>query len=335
MRTYKIDIQFYGEKSYCLEVHNKLNFIIGDSATGKTTIIKNEQDNPIKKVLLNDEDITDRYATLRSNEIATIKAVLMSDAKLVILDELDATVQLLKTFNMSKVIKDKILLVISRDIKLISSIAVNGVTTGVQNFYSMVPDGKGHILTRYFKFDKPLSYSKVYTEDSKSGKLFMENICDANSVIPLDGKESIKLIDDCDDAILLIDLCGLCQMLYNVWFLYKQKGIYVVDTYSFEWLVLNTNKFLNCCDICLEEYPEVKKNLERYITELLVDVSLKEYGKQYNKGSEEYFNWLFADGTKELLDGTEYSYLLTAYKVIKEESKADRAKRLASLLLEE
>lgn len=335
MTIYNVVFKFQDGMTYNLNLHNKLNFIIGDSATGKTTLFNIKKENPITEVTLNGDDIFDNFITYRDELVAGVKAVLSSDAKLIIFDELDKIIDILKSYNISKVIKNKIVIIISRDIKLLSSISVRGITTGTQNFYTIKPINKDHISIPYFKFDKPKSYSRVFTEDSKSGKIFMDMICSNDNVMSLHGKESISLDLSNKDSLLLVDLCGLCQMLYNVWFLYKQQGIGVVDCYSFEWVILNTNKFKNLVDLNLDEYPEKKKNLERYITELLQKYSLDEYNKNYAKGDEEYFNWLFDCGTVDLLKETKYDYLVTAYKEPKEESKADRAKRLANLLLEE
>lgn len=335
MKCYNIKIKFHDKIQYELNFHNRINFIIGDSATGKTTLVNPILDNPIKSVTLNDVDISEEYVFDAGTVPATVAALLKSNIKVVILDETQIVVNILKSEKISKYIKNKVLVIISRDMSLIADIAINGITTGTQNYYKLVLDETNvNVSKLYFEFDEPVSYSKALTEDEKSGYLFMKQICSDN-VKPLYGKDNLSLVFKEDADLFMIDLCGLNQLVYLLTVIIKELNVGIVNAHSFEWVILNTNKFKNLVDLSLDEYSEKKKNLERYITELLQKSSLYEYDKNYSKGDEEYFNWLFDCGSVELLKGTKYEYLVTAYKEIKEENKAERAKRLANLLLEE
>lgn len=335
MKQYNINIKFYDKIQYKLKFNNRINFIIGNSATGKTTLVTPIIDNPIESVTLNDIDISEEYAFDAGTVHATVMALLKSNVKVVVLDETQVVINILKREKINKYIRDKILIIISRDMTLIADIAINGITTGVQNFYKLVLDENNiNVSKPYFEFDIPTSYSKALTEDERSGYLFMKHICSDN-VRPLSGKDNLSLVFEEDADLLLIDLCGLNQLVFLLTVIVKELNINIVNAHSFEWVVLNTNKFKDLANLSLDEYPEKKKNLERYITELLEQCSEKEYNKKYSKGDEEYFNWLFDCGSIELLKGTKYEYLVTAYKEIKEENKAERAKRLANLLLEE
>lgn len=333
MKRYHINIKFRDAIEYDLEFNNKINFIIGNSATGKSTLVEPMIDNPIESITLNGEDIIDSYAFDRGVVPITVSTLLKSEAKVVVFDESAVVDNVLKREKLNKYLNNKIIIVMSRDFDLISGIAINGVTTGTNNYYKLVVNKNNvNVVEPYFKFKKPEAYHSIVTEDSKSGFLFAKKICKNTKSIA--GKENLKEVLTNGADLIMVDLCGLNQMVYILNTILKSEDISVVDCYSFEWVILKTNKFADKCDTSLDMYPEIKKNLERYITEVLQEASIKEYDKPYSKGDEEYFDWLFNYGPTELLKGTEYEYLITAYKEI-EESKVDRARRLASLLLEE
>lgn len=331
MTDYSVILKYSNNSEYHMNFNNKLNFIIGDSATGKTSIILHEDDIVLTEATLNGTDVMDDYIAVSTNIFAEIKTALESSAKLVIIDETDELLRVLKSVDINKLVKHKLIIIISRDIEAIGASEVNRVSTGTNNFYGLKANGLNHITVPYFNFNRISKVERVFTEDSASGKYFMERLCDKEIITPLFGKEQLDKYKYKNTDLVLVDLCGLKQMVYQLWFMYVQVGVSVINCHSLEWLILNTNKFDGRCNLTLDDYPEKAKSLERYLTSLLNEESKRLYNRTYSKGDEEYFDWLFANGKEALLKGTQYDYLLNCFNDSSNRalSIAERAKLLS------
>lgn len=172
MERYHINIKFRDAIEYDLEFNNRINFIIGNSATGKSTLVEPMIDNPIESVTLNGENITDSYAFDRGVVPITVIALLKSEAKVVVFDESTIIESILKREKISEYLNNKIVVIMSRDFNLISGIAVNGVTLGLNNFYELTVDKNNiNVVELYFKLSRPeveLLKGAVYKEIEES-----------------------------------------------------------------------------------------------------------------------------------------------------------------------
>ncbi len=67
MTDYSVILKYSNNSEYHMNFNNKLNFIIGDSATGKTSIILHEDDIVLTEAILNGTDVMDDYIAVSTN----------------------------------------------------------------------------------------------------------------------------------------------------------------------------------------------------------------------------------------------------------------------------
>lgn len=255
--------------NYDLEFEDKVNIIRGDSATGKSTLIR----------FLDNEESS--YATIESNyELFHLTAKMLEkniqlDNKTVyIMDESDGVKNqiVIDTINKNKY---KFILII-RDTELES------LSYGINQIYEIYKSGKYNLNRKIYSKDlnkeRLIKFNKldnILTEDSGSGYEYYKTY-DKFKVTSSNGNSNINK-NLKSNQIVVIDSIAFGPYIKTLEEKSENKNIFIVYPKTFEWLLL-TSKIFRISDELLEkDYNNgvYNVNKEKYYEAVLKEESNK------------------------------------------------------------
>lgn len=266
--------------NYNLEFSHKLNILRGDSATGKSTLVR----------FLDNEESS--YAIIESNyELFHLTSKMLErnielDNKTVyIMDESNGIKNwiVVDTINKNKY---KFILII-RDIKL------EFLSYGIDQIYELYKSGKYNLNRKVYREDlnkerldsiKFRNLNTILTEDSGSGYQFYNNYYNFKTNSSNDNSNINNMI--ANNQIIVIDSIAFGPYIKQTINLIANKNIFIVSPKSFEWLILTSNIF-RIKDSELDkkyELDEYSDNKERYYEKCLKEESNK-LNIKYSKSS--------------------------------------------------
>lgn len=279
--------------NYDLNFEHNLNILRGDSATGKSTIVKfldnEESSNAI---------IESNYELFHLNSKMLERNIKLDNKTIYIMDESDGIKNqiVINTINKNKY---KFILII-RDAKL------ENLSYGINQIYELYKSGKYNLNRRIYKDNLNKDklgllnfedFNSIVTEDSESGFQFYSNYKNFE-VMSSNGNSNINNNIE-NNQIVVIDSIAFGPYIKQLLDLIDNKNIFIVSPKSFEWLILTSDifrinnkdldknyKLINCnknkekyYEICLKE--ESSKINIRYSKSKLNEKFLEE--KQFNK----------------------------------------------------
>lgn len=248
--------------NYNLEFNHRINIIRGDSASGKSALIRlldSQKDSNIQ--------IISNYKLIHLTP-AFLQFVRESDNSfsneyVYLIDEIDIAGN-----------KDMLELVSHSPYKFILMVResnLNNLTYGIDQIYEIYRSGKYNISRQMYNQDKINKYIKlnniktIMTEDSHSGYEFYKNLKNFN-VISAGGSSNIngkiKI-----NQIVVVDSIGFGPYIDNYINIAYNKNNFLLFPKSFEWLILTSglfrmgddeleNKYLNYLNLTQEKFYE-------------------------------------------------------------------------------
>lgn len=269
--------------NYDLHFDNRINIIRGDSATGKSTLVRLIDDRRKSKI-----DVQSNY-----NIVHLTLEIINLDIKLnkntvYIMDENDGIEDTLVTHIINKS-KNKFIL-ITRDSNL------ENISYGIENIYEIHKSGNININKHKYKNIRNNnlninSINKILTEDSGSGLQFYKNYNNFN-VQTSNGNSNInKMIDN--NQIVIVDSIAFGPYIKILYKKIINNNILLVAPKSFEWLILTSNIFRLNNDKLYLDYLDCKYNIteEKFYENILK----KESNKINIKYSKSKLNEKFLD----------------------------------------
>lgn len=294
MKYINLDVDEY-KLSYKVYLRNKISFLIGDSATGKSRFVGFlERYNRNKELGIGvNQDIRvsssfKNVYTVENNGM--LQEAIKGEDSLIIVDEMYMNM-ILSNLDLVKK-SSNFFLFIFRDL-------IKNVTTGIYDileFSSSTKNGVTENTTRSLYSFEEYSINPEYTlvEDSGSGFKFYSRVLNVKC-LSAKGKTRViknilRLLQQTDkDILVIVDEVGFGYefskfMSYD---LRELERVYFWCPYSFEYVLLNSGMFANIGDIFEEcdwcKYSTVEKFVEGKLGRLL-----KERNYCYNKGSDIY-----------------------------------------------
>lgn len=253
--------------NYDLHFNNRINIIRGDSATGKSTLVRLINDRRKSKI-----DVQSNY-----NIVHLTLEIINLDIKLnkntvYIMDENDGIEDTLVTHIINKS-KNKFIL-ITRDSNL------ENISYGIENIYEIHKSGNININKHKYKNIRNNnlninSINKILTEDSRSGLQFYKNYNNFN-VQTSNGNSNInKMIDN--NQIFIVDSIAFGPYIKILYKKIINNNILLVAPKSFEWLILTSNIFRLNNDKLYLDYLDCKYNIteEKFYENILKNESNK------------------------------------------------------------
>lgn len=256
-----------GKLSFSLNFHDRINIIRGDSATGKSTLVR----------LINNY-LTGKGGTkLKSNKIVNIFNINMlnnipedfEQRNLYILDEgmVENTIEFAQTIAST----NSIFIIISRK-------SLRNIKYSSKSIYELkyLKDLDVYINSKIYE-DLNISSNKdklnnILVEDSKSGYEFFKNYgldintSNGNTYI----SRNIK-----DNQIIIFDDLGIGPYIEEIVSICKNYNTFIISPKSFEYMLLKSNIFKeqDINDLNTWIYQKYYNNLEEYYFRLLREVS--------------------------------------------------------------
>lgn len=266
---------------YRFELHRRVTYVIGKSATGKTellhTINAGRSDRRVKiecerKIYTSLSEVSEDLEDLNN--------------ALFILDE--NSLEFKNKAFISKWYKGDIwILVLSRDIKNVT------FPCAISEVYEIVMDKGVHTLKRYYDLNlNNKRYKELIVEDSGSGYEFYSRIA---PTIPAKGNDRLSkmaLLPDGIHKLYIIDSSNGAREFYNIYLRAKEGLIDVCTPESFEYVILKTKMFYRLKDVKyifdnIEKLANSKEYIswERFFSDKLNDICLYNTEKWgYKKG---------------------------------------------------
>lgn len=265
-----------------LELNNRITVICGDSAKGKTMLVKFI-------------DLIDKSTKLITNDGSQIKHInddmilngyRLNSNDVYIMDEYDG----INNLNISNIINNRKY----NFILITRNTSTPHLSYDISDIYTFSNSGKYHkLVRRYNRINKNIDQSKlncIITEDSGSGNEFYKNY---NNFKLLSSGNNSKILNYIDNGnICIVDSLGFGP--YIKLYLQKSKNIenFLIYPKSFEYLLLESGIMpRKLCELSMEraENMEFQNTLEKnYYKEL------KQLLQQYNiKFSKNYLDTWF------------------------------------------
>lgn len=228
----------YEKLIFDLEIENRVTIIRGESATGKSTLLRYIQESenmriniesPKKLLVTNKESLKNVLAMSKTGEL--------SNDYIYFLDEDDGvdSPEIGSIINNSK----NMFVIITRDTSL------PNINYGIDQIYEFKKSGKYNILKRKYSTNlntnhqiNLLKLDKIIVEDGGSAfefyktlSRFKVNSSFGNSNI----QKSLK-----DNQVVIIDSLGFGPYIKNLNSFKSNKNIFVIYPKSFEWLILES-----------------------------------------------------------------------------------------------
>lgn len=263
--------------NYLLEIQDRITIIRGDSATGKTTMVKiiSQQLRGINNGFTINTDFN-----LKEVVIDNIEYPDLDHNNLYLLDEgsLETSNEFANFVNKSR----SHFIIISRDRlpKIIYSFE------SIYEFYN--DDGITKLRHKYKdlnnQYVNKFKLNKLITEDSNSGCQFYNKFKNINVISSKSNSKLSRRIENEDDIIVVFDGIAIGPYIENMYNISRNKNIYFLYPKSFEWLLLNSGIFRESDIKDSKNYiGAIYITEEEYYTKLLIEVS-----SRFNNGYIRY-----------------------------------------------
>lgn len=275
--------------NYLLEIQDRITIIRGDSATGKTTMVKiiSQQLRGIN----NGFEINTSFY-LKEVLVDNIALPDLNYNNLYILDEgtLEASNQFANFVNKSR----SHFIIISRD-------RLPNVLYSFESIYEFYNDnGITKLKRKYEELNdqhiNKLKLNKLITEDSNSGYQFYNKFRNINVITSKSNSKISKMIKDMDNIIVVFDSIAIGPYIENIYSISRNKNIYFLYPESFEWLLLESEIFRqkdieDSRDYMIYVYITDKE----YYNKLLIEVSSKFDNGSIKYNEHELNSWYLED----------------------------------------
>lgn len=266
-----------------LELNNRITVICGDSAQGKTMLVKFIELVDKSTKLISNGDFNIRHI----NDDMILNGYRLNSNDIYIMDEYDG----INNLAISNIINNRKY----NFILITRNTTMSHISYDISDIYTFSNSGKYHKLIRkYEKINKDIDktkLNKIVTEDSGSGNEFYKNY---NNFKLLSSKSNSKILNYIEDGnIFIVDSLGFGPYIK----LYLQKSEYnntfLIYPKSFEYLILTSGIIsYKLCNLSINraETTGLQNTLERnYYKELRW--ILKQYNIKFSKNYlDEWFN---------------------------------------------
>lgn len=221
--------------NYRLFFGNRVNILRGDSATGKSFLLRLLDNKRNSKI-----DIQSTCKLFHINVDMILNGLPLNDDTVYVLDEGDG-IENSEIVNLINKSRFKFLL-ITRESDL------ENVNYGIHQIYNLYQLGKYNISKPSYDYDlnnRLLNTDKIVeivTEDSKSGFEFYSNYNNFSVVSSFGNSNINKYIKD--NQIVVIDSLAYGPFIKSLVDISKNRNIFLIYPKSFEWLIL-TSKIFN------------------------------------------------------------------------------------------
>lgn len=257
--------------NYNLEFEDKVNIIRGDSATGKSTLVRfldNEESNHAT--------IESNYELFHLTSKMLEKNIQLDDKTVYLMDESDGVKNqiVIDTINKNKY---KFILII-RDVEL------ENLSYGIDQIYEIYNSGKYNLNRRIYNDNlnkerldliNLKNLNTIITENSGSGYQFYNNYKNFKTNSSNGNSNISNMIEN--NQIIVVDSIAFGPYIKQTIGLIDNKNIFIVSPRSFEWLILTSNIF-RIKDNELNKKYELEKysnNKEKYYEKCLKEESSK------------------------------------------------------------
>ena len=277
---------------YKISLRNKISFLVGDSATGKSRLVEfisrynrnKETGIGLNEDIVVNSDFKNIFAVESKNDLITYSSI---KGSLLIVDELYMNI-ILQNLNIVKK-SENFFLLIFRDM-------ISNITTGIYDILELCSDKDGEYTLNYSKPIYSFEECKInpdfaLVEDSGSGYKFYTSVLSVKCLTSK-GKTRVikgiyKLLDRTDkDILIIVDEVGFGYE-FNKLMSYMDKDlsrVYFWCPLSFEYVLLNSGMFhmetediFDICDWC--RYSTIEKFIEHQLRD-----NMRKKGYNYSKG---------------------------------------------------
>lgn len=264
---------------YILDIDKRLTIIKGNSATGKSHLVRLIDEYGKSGVV-----IKSPLELIHVNSKILNAFNLKKDKNLLYVFDEDDGISDKNVINFINDINNNVI-IITRDISLPE------INYGIDNVYEFRESNKFNILVRkYDKINKnninTRELSKILTEDSGSGFDFYSNLNNFKVNSAYGNSNIINCIEN--NQIIALDSLGIGPYIDNILNKIKNLNSYVIYPKSFEWLLLESGIFSKTSEISIKNF----KNEEDFYNKLLKQTMLY-YNKRYSK--EKLNKWFLED----------------------------------------
>ena len=253
------------ELEYDFSINSKLSFIIGDSASGKTTLYE-LVNSYINSKNLDIEISSDLTPTLLTKADWDDKKY--PDNKLVFIEEGGGFIQTLQFSEFVKYSNNYFVIIDRTDLKQLAF--------SYKNIYKISSVNNKYYLVPAYDFDYIINsnqcFTEVYTEDTNSGKEFFDFVLETGCK-STEGKDNIQsyILDfksrKNEYPLFIMDGCGVGSCIQSIYLevLESNSSILLID--SFEYLLLKADLF----DGYKSNLKDIMSNLDEYYLPYCVD----------------------------------------------------------------
>lgn len=260
--------------NYRLFFDNRVNILRGDSATGKSFLLRLLDNRRNSKI-----DIQSTYKLFHINIDMILNGLPLNDDTVYILDEGDG-IENSEIVNLINKSRFKFLL-ITRESDL------ENVNYGIHQIYNLHQSGKYNISKPSYDYDlnnRLLNTDKIVeivTEDSKSGFEYYYNYNNFSVVSSFGNSNINKYIKD--NQIVVIDSLAYGPFIKSLVDISKNRNIFLIYPKSFEWLILTSKIFNIPSSRIYELYEKSINQTEEKFYEKFLDIESNRLGMRYSK----------------------------------------------------
>lgn len=260
--------------NYRLSFNNRVNILRGDSATGKSFLLRLLDNRRNSKI-----DIQSTYKLFHINVDMILNGLPLNDDIVYILDEGDG-IENSEIINLINKSRFKFIL-ITRESDL------ENVNYGIYQIYNLHQSGKYNISKPSYDYDlnnRLLNTDKIVeivTEDSKSGFEYYYNYNNFSVVSSFGNSNINKYIKD--NQIIVIDSLAYGPFIKSLVDISKNRNIFLIYPKSFEWLILTSRIFNISSSKIYELYEKSTNKTEEKFYETYLSSESNKLGIWYSK----------------------------------------------------
>ncbi len=260
---------FENKLTYILNLEYRVTIIEGNSATGKTELIRRLDDSENRQI-----SVTSPMPIMHINSKVLRLTKTLRDDIIYIMDENDN----IEDHDMVNIINNSK----CKFILITRNTTLPNINYGIRQIYYFRNSGKYNILTKLYNIDNSnVDISKlqsIITEDSGSGKKFYEKTLNM-SILSSNGNSNITNYMS-NNQCIIIDELGFGPYIKLVYRKLKNNNIALIYPRSFEYLILISG-ILGLMSNFDDNYDI--NHAEKYYYKKLREIC-QEYNLKYNKG---------------------------------------------------